>query len=152
MSNKRVEERGGPMKDAYNIMGAWLDQLMYQNSFVLSSDMARLDVNKQQFALLFGISIDVQERILNEGASLLVTGHGNRWAVTAVRLDEILGKKQVTVIKKTYQLLLEYIELNPGEVDKHLLRQEAIRLYNFLPPGTQQVVMNPHTAFSNIPE
>ena len=150
MPNKEGEQRG-LMRDAHILKAAWLFQLMNQNSFVLSPNIAKLDVTKQQLAILFGIPINAQEKMLKEDASLLVTGHGEGWTVAPVRLDEMLGRQHVTAVKKAYQLLLEYIEAHYGEVDLHLKRQEATRLYNDLPHGTQQDVTDPETAFSIIP-
>ena len=153
MLNIETEKIEGPKRSAHNGMRTWFFQLENQDLFVLSLDLARLAVSKSELVNRFNIPVKAQKEILHTGAGLLVARHEEEWTVTAVRLNGTLGEKEVTKVKETYQLLLEYIKLNFGKGDLYLLKQEAIRLYNSLPSATQEEVKDrTQTVLSIIPD
>ena len=130
-------------EDIWAARREWLRQLIAAGqSFSLLSDHIRLIATDSQFAQLFRIPSAVRSlaRIQNAFFTAMPTGGG--WVVTFTPRPDFSGAKYASMLRQEFtRLAIEITRLIINGSDNDLLiqkQEEAVAIYNLLPPGMQQ--------------
>jgi hypothetical protein len=116
----------------------WVSGLQHSDLFALSPTLARLTLNIHQFSLAFQIPVLVLNKFRKSEYCLVGVAHGGNWTMRAVRLNEITGRKDVSLKLQLYTDLIRFIaSSHPDEISSRL-RQEVDAIFRSLPRGKRE--------------
>lgn len=123
----------------------------------------RIVLDSHELALSLGISLDVQREMRDKGEWLVVRPQGeDSWTVGVVEPGNVYDQKEVSLARATYLAIVARVQgilagVSNGVLpeDADILREEAIDIYNNLPPGTKNEIdaagLSPSEAFTTLP-
>lgn len=126
---------------------AWIDfMITHQFPFRTSVSELRLLMNDAEFAQIVRIPAELVRTMRSNRAFLVAVPEGNRWVMTFTRSPDFGGSKYASILRRLLIRLAKDIArmINEGGDDVELLKlqQEALLIFDELPPGMQQELMH----------